>query len=51
MYSLDSPKLTRLNWMHSHRDASESLVHSYHKSFNGFAAKLTKDEVQKLAGN
>ncbi|KAL5567635.1 hypothetical protein UlMin_024210 [Ulmus minor] len=26
------------------------LIHSYHKSFNGFAAKLTKDEVQKLAG-
>ncbi|EXC19364.1 hypothetical protein L484_010381 [Morus notabilis] len=32
------------------RDASDSLVHSYHKSFNGFAAKLTMDEVQKLAG-
>ncbi|KAM6582336.1 hypothetical protein CsatB_009338 [Cannabis sativa] len=31
-------------------DASDALVHSYHKSFNGFAAKLTKDEVQKLAG-
>ncbi|XP_062089437.1 cucumisin-like [Humulus lupulus] len=30
-------------------DASDALVHSYHKSFNGFAAKLRKDEVQKLA--
>ncbi|XVE99672.1 hypothetical protein REPUB_Repub03eG0220100 [Reevesia pubescens] len=28
---------------------SKSLLHSYHKSFNGFAAKLTKDEAEKLA--
>ncbi|PON56533.1 Subtilase [Parasponia andersonii] len=40
-------ELTLLNLDAFH--ASDSLVHSYHKSFNGFAAKLTKDEVQKLA--
>ncbi|XP_017984507.1 PREDICTED: cucumisin [Theobroma cacao] len=28
---------------------SNSLLHSYHRSFNGFVAKLTKDEAQKLA--
>ncbi|XWS74896.1 hypothetical protein CRYUN_Cryun01aG0037700 [Craigia yunnanensis] len=28
---------------------SNSLLHSYQRSFNGFAAKLTKDEAQKLA--
>ncbi|KAJ7960184.1 putative Cucumisin [Quillaja saponaria] len=31
-------------------DASESLVRSYHRSFHGFAAKLTEIEVQKLSG-
>ncbi|XP_058110964.1 cucumisin-like [Magnolia sinica] len=30
--------------------ASESLVYSYKKSFNGFAAKLSQDEMQKIAG-
>ncbi|CAI0412170.1 unnamed protein product [Linum tenue] len=31
--------------------ASESLVYSYSKSFNGFAAKLTKAESEKLSGH
>ncbi|GMY15314.1 Cucumisin like [Fagus crenata] len=30
--------------------AVDSLLHSYEKSFNGFVAKLTKEEAQKLAG-
>ncbi|XVE99669.1 hypothetical protein REPUB_Repub03eG0219800 [Reevesia pubescens] len=30
--------------------ASDVLLHSYHRSFNGFAAKLTKEESQKLRG-
>ncbi|KAF8397395.1 hypothetical protein HHK36_016308 [Tetracentron sinense] len=30
--------------------ASESLLHSYKRSFNGFVARLTKEEMQKLAG-
>ncbi|XP_057989652.1 cucumisin-like [Hevea brasiliensis] len=30
--------------------ASDFLLHSYHRSFNGFVAKLTEDEKQKLAG-
>ncbi|OMO76489.1 hypothetical protein COLO4_25555 [Corchorus olitorius] len=30
--------------------ASELLLHSYKRSFNGFAAKLTKEEADKLAG-
>ncbi|PSR93151.1 Cucumisin like [Actinidia chinensis var. chinensis] len=29
--------------------ASESLLHSYQKSFNGFVAKLTEEEMKKLA--
>lgn len=29
-------------------DASQYLLHSYKKSFNGFLAKLTEDEAQKL---
>ncbi|KAA3481904.1 cucumisin-like [Gossypium australe] len=29
--------------------ASELLLHSYRRSFNGFAAKLTNDEAEKLA--
>ncbi|RWR79430.1 cucumisin-like protein [Cinnamomum micranthum f. kanehirae] len=29
--------------------ASESLVYSYKKSFNGFAAKLSEEEMQKIA--
>lgn len=31
-------------------DAKESLVHSYTKSFNAFAAKLSEDEAKKLMG-
>ncbi|WCJ19708.1 Subtilisin-like protease SBT4.6 [Euphorbia peplus] len=30
--------------------ASDFLLHSYHRSFNGFVAKLTKAEKQKLEG-
>ncbi|WCJ19700.1 Subtilisin-like protease [Euphorbia peplus] len=30
-------------------EASEYLLHSYHRSFNGFAAKLTQEEQQKIA--
>ncbi|KAG8635858.1 hypothetical protein MANES_16G066801v8 [Manihot esculenta] len=29
--------------------ASDILLHSYHRSFNGFVAKLTEEEKQKLA--
>ncbi|PKI32724.1 hypothetical protein CRG98_046898 [Punica granatum] len=32
-----------------HRSASTSIVRSYKRSFNGFAAKLTKQEAKKLA--
>ncbi|XP_065869776.1 cucumisin-like [Euphorbia lathyris] len=30
--------------------ASDYLLHSYHRSFNGFAAKLTQEEKQKIDG-
>lgn len=30
--------------------AKESLIYSYGKSFNGFAAKLTGDKVAKFSG-
>ncbi|KAG8653623.1 hypothetical protein MANES_05G041600v8 [Manihot esculenta] len=33
----------------SHRDAKESIVYSYTKSFNAFAAKLSKAEATKLS--
>ncbi|EEF38175.1 Cucumisin precursor, putative [Ricinus communis] len=31
-------------------DGSDSLIYSYKRSFNGFAAKLTNEEMLKLAG-
>ncbi|TKY63813.1 Subtilisin protease SBT4.14 [Spatholobus suberectus] len=34
----------------SHLEAEESMVYSYTKSFNAFAAKLSEDEAKKLAG-
>ncbi|KAF6161081.1 hypothetical protein GIB67_007722 [Kingdonia uniflora] len=30
--------------------AAEAMVYSYKRSFNGFAAKLTEEEMQKIAG-
>lgn len=30
--------------------AKDSLVHSYGRSFNGFAAKLTEEEAEIIAG-
>ncbi|XP_057991298.1 cucumisin-like [Hevea brasiliensis] len=30
--------------------AQDYLLHSYHRSFNGFVAKLTEEEKQKMAG-
>ncbi|KAG9457097.1 hypothetical protein H6P81_001605 [Aristolochia fimbriata] len=33
-----------------HGSAQDSLVHSYKRSFNGFAAKLTDEESRKIAG-
>lgn len=33
---------------HSSR-ASESLLHSYERSFNGFVAKLTEEEMKKIS--
>ncbi|WJX52973.1 hypothetical protein P8452_39027 [Trifolium repens] len=33
----------------SHVEAKESIVYSYTKSFNAFAAKLSKDEANKLS--
>ncbi|KAK9035931.1 hypothetical protein V6N11_077954 [Hibiscus sabdariffa] len=34
----------------SEHDAKESMVYSYTKSFNAFAAKLSRDEAQMLKG-
>ena len=36
--------------MNSEHDAKESIVYSYTKSFNAFAAKLSKDEAEMLMG-
>lgn len=33
----------------SHHEAKESIVYSYTKSFNAFAAKLSEDEANKLS--
>ncbi|XAR70354.1 Cucumisin [Bertholletia excelsa] len=38
------------NVLGSSSSAKESLVYSYGKSFNGFAAKLTDDEVKRISG-
>ncbi|KAI3928529.1 hypothetical protein MKW98_024130 [Papaver atlanticum] len=32
------------------RSVQETLIHSYERSFNGFSAKLTEQEAQKLSG-
>jgi hypothetical protein len=34
----------------SYDEAKESIVYSYTKSFNAFAAKLSEDEANKLSG-
>jgi hypothetical protein len=34
----------------SYHEAKESIVYSYTKSFNAFAAKLSEDEANKLSG-
>lgn len=36
--------------MNSEHDAKESIVYSYTKSFNAFAAKLSKNEAEMLKG-
>lgn len=34
----------------SYVEAEESMVYSYTKSFNAFAAKLSSDEAERLSG-
>jgi hypothetical protein len=41
--------LNEFTW-NSLLDAQESMVYSYTKGFNAFAAKLSQDEAQKLLG-
>lgn len=41
--------LTLVVFLCSENDASESLVYSYTKIFNAFAAKLSQDEARKLS--
>ena len=36
--------------LNSEHDAKESIVYSYTKSFNAFAANLSKDEAEMLMG-
>lgn len=36
---------------YSASSAKESLIYSYGRSFNGFAAKLTKDEAESISGD
>lgn len=40
-----------VHWvLNSEHDAKESMIYSYTKSFNAFAAKLSKDEAEMLMG-
>ncbi|XP_019053282.1 PREDICTED: subtilisin-like protease SBT4.3 isoform X1 [Nelumbo nucifera] len=48
-YSLTSHHINILEEVVEESNATESLVHSYKRSFNGFAAKLNDRERQKLA--
>ncbi|XP_026666168.2 subtilisin-like protease SBT4.3 [Phoenix dactylifera] len=49
-YSTESHHLNLLDQVLEGSSARENLVYSYRRSFNGLAAKLTKQEKGKLAG-
>jgi hypothetical protein len=42
--------VSMLVFLLSYDEAKESIVYSYTKSFNAFAAKLSEDEANKLSG-
>ncbi|KAL9289866.1 hypothetical protein ACSQ67_024372 [Phaseolus vulgaris] len=42
--------LFKLCLFSSHLEAKESMVYSYTKSFNAFAASLSEDEAKNLSG-
>ncbi|KAF7831005.1 cucumisin-like [Senna tora] len=59
VYMGDHPKGTRVTKLHhmsmvqkvlGRNFAPEALLHSYKKSFNGFVARLTEDEAERMAG-
>ncbi|CAL0314756.1 unnamed protein product [Lupinus luteus] len=48
-YSLTSVHLSMLQEVFNDDDATNSLIHSYKRSFNGFAAMLTNQQKEKLS--
>ncbi|XXG40651.1 hypothetical protein AAC387_Pa01g1317 [Persea americana] len=48
-FSAESQHYSMLEQVLGSGAASESLVYSYKRSFNGFAAKLSEEEMQKIA--
>ncbi|WOL08117.1 hypothetical protein Cni_G16869 [Canna indica] len=44
----DSLKIWHKSFLPESADASERLLHSYDEVFNGFATKLTKQEVENI---
>ncbi|CAL0328175.1 unnamed protein product [Lupinus luteus] len=48
-YSLTSNHLSMLQQVFNDNDATNSLIHSYNRSFNGFAAMLTNQQKEKLS--
>ncbi|CAL0314793.1 unnamed protein product [Lupinus luteus] len=48
-YSLTSNHLSMLQQVFDDNDATNSLIHSYKRSFNGFAAMLTNQQKEKLS--
>ncbi|XP_042515411.1 subtilisin-like protease SBT4.4 [Macadamia integrifolia] len=48
-YSLQSQHLSMLEEVLEDSSVTDNFVRSYHRSFNGFAAKLNEQERQKLA--
>ncbi|CAL0328177.1 unnamed protein product [Lupinus luteus] len=48
-YSPTSHHLSMLEKVFDGNDATDSLIHSYKRSFNGFAAMLTNEQKEKLS--
>ncbi|XP_022857283.1 cucumisin-like [Olea europaea var. sylvestris] len=48
-FSATSMHVSMLQSVMDSERASKSWLHSYHKSFNGFVAKLTEEEKEKIA--
>ncbi|KAF1898213.1 hypothetical protein Lal_00032979 [Lupinus albus] len=48
-YAITSKHLSMMQQVFNDNDATNSLIHSYKRSFNGFAAMLTNQQKEKLS--